>query len=655
MDRDHSRPVPPFYRNLLSTVDLIEARSALLLPLSPLADDGKHLHNVLSAVRGPRLQLSRLRLQDTQWSSLSGQGPSMLSHVPAWKSSFWASTLGSLKHLDLSFRGKVSRHTIDSVKPLRRLLKGCPKLESLQLSFNEAVQRRYAHEHRMISCLGPLLAQGHPKRALVPHLSSLVLKNSISSQQDLIQFLSIHASTLRKLSLSNISLLRHEDQDRKPCWVATMKDIKASLSLTQVTFSGWFTNGGRQKWYVSNNAASNHRIRPAVQRYMTNRNETHFPLERVAVQPGHEDVEKPPPGAEEFRGDWTWTMTYSPHKPRHVHEQTYSGNEFFSKDVSLDRRDDEPLSSRSVRRTYALLADTQPDVSTLPPTDGSWHSYYQQPPSKKVKSVHSPTSLQSPSSLWSSSPEAWDSSTSSVFDSLATTASKTVSSSTSKVSGTYHNSVHTSVYPPHGSMPGTNSCVWGWPKTTVTDGDAWLSFGTVNSFHEEPASSNKPLKKQIKPDFATSSNSKLTSTPGWNLPTSDLLSMDLANGLPSGPSGWLLGPKDVPVYDAFDFGFSTQMASYKAPAIPECMPDPTDQGSLVPSSYNNDMSPTLPKIDFSGSFVSGENLDHGGTGISSSGNGGWGPPSAFKLKSCAELQAEADAMDIGKGKGKAVI
>jgi hypothetical protein len=263
----------------------------------------------------------------------------------------------TLKQLDISFKGAPSRNTDDNLKPLRELLRGCEQLESLYLSFTNMITRRYSADHRSFSYLAPLIGENRSPRSLMPRLKDLFLTSLFCTQKDLVQFLAMHASTLRHVTLSNISLLRHETKDSRGCWVQVIRAMRSLLHLNTVYFSGWLSNGGRQIWHISEDASEDDRLRPAVVRYILDKAPQVCPLDHVAIQPDRDDLEKPTERSSE--GDWTWTMTYSSSMSRG--QQTHSGQEFFTKDVSLDN-DDWALANPQFwktpfKKTYPIPSD----------------------------------------------------------------------------------------------------------------------------------------------------------------------------------------------------------------------------------------------------------------------------------------------------------
>lgn len=330
--------------------------------------------------------------------------------------------------------------------------------------FSEPARRRGPHDHHSNSVLGLILGRGSSIKPLLPSLKALYLLHMSIPQQDLARFLSMHTSSLRLLCLGGIILTqRHNTQDGKACWVEFIKFLKSNLTLSSVEFVGWLSNGGRQKWFVTHNPAGSHRLRASVRRYIVDPGDRVCPLDCVAIQPGQEDVSKPPPGADEIRGDWTWTMTYPLHKQRHLPEQLFSGDDLF--------RTATPPAKTSVCSKKSR-ASTGTPFSTA---SSSWPSSCNQPPQKKLKSSHWPVDVQSPASTWSS--PGTESSGSSFHESLAGDVSNTLSSAmpASFASKAKHDAHHLPpiLAPPHNehtsplyygttSLPPLSSKLGGW-------------------------------------------------------------------------------------------------------------------------------------------------------------------------------------------------
>lgn len=644
--------MPFFYRNVLSTVDMVEARPSLLLPLGPSTDDSSHLNSVLAASKESQRPLPRLTLQDAKWSSLGGHFAFASTSQRNETLSSWKCVLENVLDLGLSFRGSLSRQSVDSIRPLRRFLKACSRVRTLRLSFNEPIQKRYSQDQRLCSYLGPLLSPGSSTRPLMPCLESLYLRNTTTSQHDLVKFLSIHAKSLQKLSLANISLLRHDGQDRRSCWVETIKSFRSLLNLAQVEFSGYLTNGGRQKWYVSENAADIGRIRPRVQRYITDKTTKGCPLEMLAISSGREDVQEAPPGTDEFRGDWTWAMLYPSSNKRHyVSEQMFSGDHFFSEDASRGTVAETAYMNSSARLRSIRASLGQP----IPPAADfsmSWSGSFQQPPTKKVKSIHTPISIPSPSSIWSSSPEAWDSPTSSAFEPPFTTASKSAGSSfTSKAASfsftTSSQSLKIAQTPEFGlshafwSGPNPPSTAFGWPvssgpnnsaKNGVTCEEHVTPLISLTGATQHKGSSDGSCATAGTSSSATTSFAGMTSACQFGFSVDDYKNVEMLDAF--GPTG---ANSSIQYLEAPPYPQTAISASHTANSTSQCLQ------AFPPAQYQ----PTLDEWWMHSG--SGKSNQTGGNQASSI---DWLLSNDFTTDPLAEMQGMDEAMLHGKGKGK---
>ncbi|KAH0843726.1 hypothetical protein AYO21_08205 [Fonsecaea monophora] len=220
----------------------------------------------------------------------------------------------NLRALELSFRNDTLISTANHIEAVRSLLEGAPRIKTLRLRLTDCSASRYQYaEDDLMSDFCGLLetsAGTWTSAPLIPRLETLIIDACICHDEDLMHFLKIHAATLRRLELSNITLLGGED--RRECWVRLIKHLKTDLKLTSVSFSGWLSNGGRQQWFVAKDTVGTDRLKAKVEAYVVDRRIRECPLESIAIQPNQGDVEQPEDG-EEFEGDLTWTMVYSLH------------------------------------------------------------------------------------------------------------------------------------------------------------------------------------------------------------------------------------------------------------------------------------------------------------------------------------------------------
>ncbi|KAK5190153.1 hypothetical protein LTR47_010080 [Exophiala xenobiotica] len=217
----------------------------------------------------------------------------------------------NLRSLELSFRNDTLITTANHVEAVQSLLKSAKKLKHLRLRLTDYSVTRCQYSDDDMSDLVALLetpTASWTSQPLVPRLETLAIDACICHDEDLIHLLKIHASTLKRLELANITLLGNED--RRECWVKLIKHLKTDLKLASITFSGWFSNGGRQQWFVAKDSVDPGRLKARVEKYVVDKRIRQCPLELMAIKPNQGDVEKPENG-EEYEGDMTWTMIYS--------------------------------------------------------------------------------------------------------------------------------------------------------------------------------------------------------------------------------------------------------------------------------------------------------------------------------------------------------
>lgn len=225
--------------------------------------------------------------------------------------SIFKNIMDSLRHLELSFRNETLMASANHFEAIQQLLKAAKRLRSLKLRLSDWSTSRYHADDDPTSDLCGLVETSTGtwlRTPLLQKLESLVIESCVCHDEDLIHFLRIHAATLRHLELSNITLLGADD--RRECWVKVIKALKMELKLSSISFSGWFNNGGRQRWSVTKDPVGGDRLKAKVEKYVVDRRIRQCPLERVAIKSTGSDVDKPKNG-EEFEGDLTWTMVYS--------------------------------------------------------------------------------------------------------------------------------------------------------------------------------------------------------------------------------------------------------------------------------------------------------------------------------------------------------
>ncbi|RMD44054.1 hypothetical protein DV735_g1094, partial [Chaetothyriales sp. CBS 134920] len=336
--RDHQGSSPPYYRAICNKAGLrLPDPVALRLPIFLISVS--HVRSLLIAAYASSVKINSLDLVDLSWSTFF-QEPNTIIEPPYSRLGdfkYRQHIFRSLRFFHVTFRNQPSRDPDLHLRSLREVLKGCHNLVRLRIRFNDHVEKKYAPNYRMFSYLAPFV-EGQSMRPLMPKLSELHIDSCLCTQSELLHFLMVHSSTLRVLGLSNISLLQPDGGDTRGCWVHVIHTLKHALRLNKITFGEWLSNGGRQRWFVSqDNPVDPSRLRPQIEKFVT-RQSNFIPqiLTAVALRPGQDDVPTPSSGVE-VEGDWTWTMTYGLKSRYERRDTMYSGHDLFSKDVPLKK------------------------------------------------------------------------------------------------------------------------------------------------------------------------------------------------------------------------------------------------------------------------------------------------------------------------------
>ncbi|KIW49801.1 hypothetical protein PV05_11447 [Exophiala xenobiotica] len=267
---------------------------------------------ILTASFSAGTRLHKFKTKNVDGRAMFGVVP-MKAPAAYQQMAIFRSVIDNLRSLELSFRNDTLITTANHVEAVQSLLKAAKKLKHLKLRLTDFSVTRCQYSDDDVSDLLGLLESptaSWTSKPLVPRLETLAIDACICHDEDLIHLLKIHASTLKRLELSNITLLGNED--RRECWVKLIKHLKTDLKLASVTFSGWFSNGGRQQWFVAKDSVDPGRLKARVEKYVVDKRIRQCPLELIAIKPNQGDVEKPANG-EEYEGDMTWTMVYSNH------------------------------------------------------------------------------------------------------------------------------------------------------------------------------------------------------------------------------------------------------------------------------------------------------------------------------------------------------
>ncbi|KAI1623532.1 hypothetical protein EDD37DRAFT_426951 [Exophiala viscosa] len=266
---------------------------------------------VLTAAFSAGNRLHTFKTSNVDGRALFGVVP-MKPAVALQQLGIYHEVMENLQSLELAFRNDTLVTTANHIQALQSLLRSAKKLKHLRIRLTDCSVSRYQYsDDELMSDLVGLLETptgGWVSRSLLPRLETLIIDACICHDEDLMQFLKIHSSTLRRLELSNITLLGGED--RRECWVKLIKHFKTDLKLALISFSGWFSNGGRQQWFVAKDSIGDNRLKARVEKYVVDKCICECPLEHIAIKANQSDVEKPGNG-EEYEGDLTWTMVYS--------------------------------------------------------------------------------------------------------------------------------------------------------------------------------------------------------------------------------------------------------------------------------------------------------------------------------------------------------
>lgn len=304
-----SLKVPFFYHKMCQLVKI----DPKVVNFSTMAGSSgrSYTKGVLTAAFSAGNRLHTFKTNNVDGRALFGVVP-MKPAMALQQVGIYHEVMEHLQFLNLSFRNDTLVTTANHIQALQSLLRSAKKLKHLKIRLTDCSVNRYQYsDDELMSDLVGLLETptgGWVSRPLLPRLERLTIDACICHDEDLIQFLKIHSSTLRQLELSNITLLGGED--RRECWVKLIKHFKTDLKLASIAFSGWFSNGGRQQWFVAKDSIGDNRLKARVEKYVTDKRIHECPLEHIAIKPNQGDVEKPANG-EEYEGDLTWTMVYS--------------------------------------------------------------------------------------------------------------------------------------------------------------------------------------------------------------------------------------------------------------------------------------------------------------------------------------------------------
>ena len=401
--------IPPYYRQVCHKAEITAPPTAYEFMRFNSYEERLHCHtsNLLIAAQDSSLCCRNYNLKKLRFEGLFGS-TGLLSKKPSPSHDFLMqlAVFTKMKRLVLSL-DSFSYPDIHMIQ-LQSLLRKCHALEGLKLSFMTTSERIPSKKNRNISMLAGLLNGRPPKRPLLKSLVALHLNQMACTERDLILFLSQHSATLRHLRISNTTLVSESGSSRRGCWIAVIKAIKSHLNLESVRFFDWLSNGGRQCWYIPSERADPGRIRPQLERYITDESATTCPIEHVAIQDNQDDVPVAINGSEE-EGDWTWTMTYAGRRGWPRRNAMVCGIDHFSKDTPLEASESQIFDSQYWKKP-AITAkhpaknkeqqfDFFDDIG-FGTTDATYvtQGYATQPPPYQLSPIHN---LQAPPQIYS--------------------------------------------------------------------------------------------------------------------------------------------------------------------------------------------------------------------------------------------------------------
>lgn len=148
-----------------------------------------------------------------------------------------------------------------------------------------------------------------------PTLKSFTLSGVSCKEQDLLGFLFEHVGTLCSLELSFLTLDRSSRNDRLPCVVNFLAQLRG-LGLEHFSLEEVFRNTGNQALRVGGPIWDRDDLKPvrsAITSWVTNQvDETPEMLRRLAIQPGEDDLRLPDKEDPGWKHDEIWGLVELP-------------------------------------------------------------------------------------------------------------------------------------------------------------------------------------------------------------------------------------------------------------------------------------------------------------------------------------------------------
>ena len=194
--------------------------------------------------------------------------------------SMMIANMRNCEHFELIIWPKNRPESEKGQVQISSMMRNAPRLRTIILGFST---RKDEPLSKAID-----LSRLFPPQSHWPRLRTLQLHGVKTSDIQLKAFLAAHASSLTILRLCYVHLSPYESKGRlhHGSWVATILFLHDALKLSEVSFSGFFTNSGNENWRVRGSTAAvgqdplptTETFKERVQRYVVDGGD--FPLPR---------------------------------------------------------------------------------------------------------------------------------------------------------------------------------------------------------------------------------------------------------------------------------------------------------------------------------------------------------------------------------------
>lgn len=232
-----------------------------------------------------------------------------LKELPMYQSIF-----GQLKSLRLAFEPSEYINQDPPCRDLANLLTSASKVESLTLILPDKLAASggwygLGAEH---SWLSPLVRDDDGNgnitdKVILPKLTAFDLSCMVCQEAELVALIRSHRRTLKRLRLSDITLVPEKDDDPSPCWVRLLKEIRPYR--IEIALDSHFHNTKCQLWHVELNPfPPAQSLKGATLKWLRGDPSEECPLERAAVKYEATGPDVRPWDELEFRGDHTFEV-----------------------------------------------------------------------------------------------------------------------------------------------------------------------------------------------------------------------------------------------------------------------------------------------------------------------------------------------------------